>query len=162
MVPKKVVAGHWDGFQVSGKKQRGCWVMETNVLNAGRSSSLSLLPVLFIPLSGNHPYVSERMRKNIIAFTRPFIEELETLFVDGMECRYNYPTLRISNLLPRSETLNVRAVLMLLTGNHPAQCKISNMNPLENRLVEDVRCIRSWLMVGTFMEIMKINLPTPR
>ena len=127
MVAKKVVAGHWDGFQVSGKKQRGCWVIETNVLNAGRSSSLSLLPVLFIPLSGNHPYVSERMRKNIIAFTRPFIEELETLFVDGMECRYNYPTCRINNLLPRSETLNVRAVLMLLTGNHPAQCKISNL-----------------------------------
>jgi len=68
VVPKKVVmgdprnlalAGHWDGFQISGKKQRGYWVMEIDVLNAGTSSNLSLLHVLFIPLSGNHPYVVE-------------------------------------------------------------------------------------------------------
>jgi len=121
------LTGHWDGFQVSGKKQRGCWAMEIDVLNAGTSSSLSLLPVLFIPLGGNDPYVVKRMKENLTAFITPFVEELEALFVDGMHCRFNYPVCRISNLLPQSETPNLRALFMFMTGDHPAQCKISNL-----------------------------------
>jgi hypothetical protein len=124
------LAGHWDGFQVSTKKQRGCWVMEIDVLNACTSSSLSLLPVLFIPLGGNPPYIMNRMKANLSAFITPFVKELEALYVYGMQCIFNYPTCRISNLLSQSEIVNLRAFFMFMTGDHPAQCKISNLKSL--------------------------------
>jgi len=85
--------------------------MEIDVLNASMLLSLSLLPILFIPLGGNHPYIVKRMKENIIAFITPFVQELETLFVDGMHCRFNYPVSTISNLLPQSETPNLRAII---------------------------------------------------
>ena len=109
VVPKKMVQGdprnvafasHWDGFQVSGKKQRGCWAMEIDVLNGGTSSTLSLIPVLFIPLGGNPPYIVKRMKENLTAFITPFVEQLKALFVNGMQCRFNCPISRINNFLP--------------------------------------------------------------
>ena len=76
--PRKLaLVGHWDGFQVSGKKQWGCWAMEIDVLNANTSSCLSLIPILFIPLGGNPPYIIKQMKENLTAFITPFVEELE-------------------------------------------------------------------------------------
>jgi len=86
------------GFKYLEKQQRGCWTMKIDVLNAGTSSNLSLLPVLFIPLGGNDPYVVKSMKKNLNAFITPFVKELEALFVDGMHCRFNYPVRSINNL----------------------------------------------------------------
>jgi hypothetical protein len=90
------LASHRDGFQVSTKKQRGCWVMEIDKLNAGTSSSLSLLHVLFIPLGGNPSYIVKRMKDNLSAFITPFVKELEALFVYDMQFRFIYPTYKIS------------------------------------------------------------------
>jgi len=67
------------------------------------------------------------MKQNIFAFIQPFVEELESLFVNGIICRYNYPSQRISNSLSNSGTPTIRVILMLLTGDHPAQCKIANL-----------------------------------
>ena len=126
--PRNIALGaHWDGFNVSGKKRRGCWAMEISVLNAGTASSISLLPVLFIPLGGHEAYTVARMKENISAFVQPFVEELEDLFLDGITCQYNYPCRRISNILQNSETPKIIVILMLLTGDHPAQYKISNL-----------------------------------
>jgi len=82
---------HWDGFNVSSKKKQGCWTMEINVLNAGTSSNISLLRILFIPFGGHETYIVEQMKHNIFAFIQPFVEELESLFMQGINCRYNYP-----------------------------------------------------------------------
>ncbi len=49
--PCNVALGaHWDGFNVTGKRSRGCWILNVIVLNARTSLDISLLPVLFISL----------------------------------------------------------------------------------------------------------------
>jgi hypothetical protein len=79
------LSGHWDGFNVSQKHgKRSCWVLSLNILNAGLSSDIPLLPILFIPLiSNNRRWLVERMKANITAFTEPFIEAMEQLHVEG-------------------------------------------------------------------------------
>ena len=67
------------------------------------------------------------MKDNLSAFITPFVKELEALFVFGMQCRFNYPTCRISNLLSQSETVNLRAILLFMIGDHSTQNKISNL-----------------------------------
>jgi len=66
------------------------------------------------------------MKQNISTFIQPFVEELESLYVQGINCRYNYPCRWISNNIPNLGTPTIRAMLMLLTGDHRAQYKISN------------------------------------
>ena len=137
MKPKVMVKGdprnialeaHWDGFNVTGKRSQGCWILNVSILNAGNTSNISLLPVLFILLGNNEDFNIARMKKNISSFLQPFVEELEMLFVEGMRCKYNYPVSRISKYLSTSDDLPlIRVFLMLVTGDHPAQCKIGRL-----------------------------------
>ncbi|MCO5598075.1 hypothetical protein L7F22_052165 [Adiantum nelumboides] len=56
------------------------------------------------------------------------MEELESLFVEGLEIDYNYPLESIPKLcaMSSSRKFTARAMLMLVTRDHPAQCKIGS------------------------------------
>lgn len=73
------------------------------------------------------PYIIKRIKDNISDFINHFTKDLEALFLYGMECKFNYPTCKINNFLPYSETINFRAILMFMTGDHSVQCKLSNL-----------------------------------
>ena len=67
--------------------------------------------------------------KSAIKFFQPFMLELEHIFRFGFEVEsYNYPTWRISRHIqsPHAAT-TIRAILMLVTGDHPAQCKMGKL-----------------------------------
>ncbi|MCO5605605.1 hypothetical protein L7F22_059788 [Adiantum nelumboides] len=115
---------HWDGFQSSKATQKNCGVVEVKILNTGKGSEVRALPVIFIPFSCKKIIGSSS--KLFHVFLRPLLQELESLFINGIEIHYNYPINSISGLCnsSSSQTFNARAILMMVTGDHPAQCKI--------------------------------------
>lgn len=128
------LSAHWDGFNISEGSERSSWVVEIGVLNASTTNPIMLLPVLFIPtVSGNRDTATSQALENGVKraaklFLQPFMEELEHVFCDGFKVQFNYPVTRISSLLPVDEEgVTIRAILMLVTGDHPAQCKISKL-----------------------------------
>ncbi len=114
---------HWDGFQTSKTTQKSCGVVEISLLNVGNHSSIDVLPVLFIPQS------SKKILKGsgdvFGTFITPLVHELERLYVDGVDVVYEYP---IDKIFDRpegfSKSCKIRAMVMMVTGDHPAQCKI--------------------------------------
>ncbi|KAL3692486.1 hypothetical protein R1sor_006137 [Riccia sorocarpa] len=110
---------HWDGFQSASTVFRSTWTVETKILSAGSNSQLPPMPVLFIPnTKGDTSSKSEALNVCL----RPFIAELIDLYVKGVEVEYNYPPQLIGERELR-KTFNLRVILVLFTGDHPAQCK---------------------------------------
>lgn len=97
--------------------------MEVKILNAGKLCAQDILPVLFIPLSCKK--LIRTVDDAFAAFLQPLIAELEYLFVEGVDLYYNYPPSQIiSQSYTISEKCRLRTILMMVTGDHPAQCKI--------------------------------------
>ncbi|MCO5579010.1 hypothetical protein L7F22_032861 [Adiantum nelumboides] len=113
---------HWDGFQSSKTTQRNCGVVEIRVLNSGKDSFLQPLPILFIPFSCKKIIGSSGDLFHV--FLQPLVRELERLFVKGFDLTFNYSPSLIDLALPSSKKTTARAMLMVVTGDHPAQCKI--------------------------------------
>ncbi|MCO5560550.1 hypothetical protein L7F22_014165 [Adiantum nelumboides] len=113
---------HWDGFQSSKTTQRNYGVVEIRVLNSGKDSFLQPLPILFIPFSCKKIIGSSGDLFHV--FLQPLVRELERLFVKGFDLTFNYSPSLIDLALPSSKKTTARAMLMVVTGDHPAQCKI--------------------------------------
>ena len=55
----------------------------------------------------------------------PFFKELHDMFCDGFNVEYNYPPNLISeHLRPGDGEQTIQAMLWLVTGDHPVQCKM--------------------------------------
>ncbi|KAL3682715.1 hypothetical protein R1sor_000737 [Riccia sorocarpa] len=110
---------HWDGFKSASIVFRSTWTVETKVLSPGSASPLPPMPVLFIPNTKGDP---SNKFEALNACLRPLMAELINLFVNGVDVVYNYPSELIDNRdLPRR--FKLRAMLVLFTGDLPAQCK---------------------------------------
>ncbi|KAL3694215.1 hypothetical protein R1sor_007866 [Riccia sorocarpa] len=118
--PRNVaLLAHWDGFQSASTVFRSTWTVETKILSAGASSPLPPMPVLFIPNTKGDP---SSKSDALNACLQPFIEELIDLFINGVEVEFNYPSELIGGRdLPKR--FKLRIMLVLFTGDHPAQCK---------------------------------------
>ncbi|MCO5559186.1 hypothetical protein L7F22_012781 [Adiantum nelumboides] len=93
------------------------------LLNARIKSSIDILPVLFIPQSCKK--IIKGSSDVYGTFLKPLLDELELLFLDGVDVMYVYPTKNIFiNSQGLSKFCKVRAMVMMVTGDHPAQCKI--------------------------------------
>ncbi|MCO5609473.1 hypothetical protein L7F22_063700 [Adiantum nelumboides] len=130
---------HWDGFQSSKTTQKNCGVVEVKILNTGKGSEVRALPMIFIPFSCKKIIGSSS--KLFHVFLRPLLQELESLFINGIEIHYNYPINSISGLCnsSSSQTFNARAILMMVTGDHPAQCKIGVSKRVAKHFVADAK-----------------------
>lgn len=117
---------HWDGFLTAKTSLKSCWAVDLVVLNAGKVEPIGPIPILFIPSS------SEKLIKGadsnlLMVFLEPLIKDLEEIFVKGFPVSYAYPVDAISDKLPLisiGEVITLRAMLILWTGDHPAQCKL--------------------------------------
>jgi hypothetical protein len=73
------------------------------ILNAGKTSSIGPIPVLFIPMSSGKLFHCEDEHV-MNFFLSPFLSELEKAFIDGFEVEYAYDVGRISpHILPSSQ-----------------------------------------------------------
>lgn len=112
---------HWDGFQAASTTQKDSAVVEIVVLNGGKKSILGSIPVLFLPLS--HRDLQKKHGDVLSSFLSPLICELESSFLDGFEVEYALSSENVSQNfqggIPR-----LRCMLMMCTGDHPAQCKL--------------------------------------
>ncbi|MCO5555122.1 hypothetical protein L7F22_008663 [Adiantum nelumboides] len=112
---------HWDGFQAASTTQKDSAVVEVVVLNGGKKSIVGSIPVLFLPFS--HRDLLKKNGDVLSSFLFPLISELESSFIDGFEVDYGVPCEKICDGL-QGETPRVRCMLMICTGDHPAQCKL--------------------------------------
>ncbi|MCO5606008.1 hypothetical protein L7F22_060195 [Adiantum nelumboides] len=114
---------HWDGFQTSRTTQKSCGVVEVLLLNAGPNSSIDVLPVLFIPQS-----CKNSIKNSGDVFSTcltPLVDELEKLFLHGEDVAYEYPVEKIFDSPEgHAKLCKIRAMVMMVTGDQPAQCKI--------------------------------------
>lgn len=120
---------HWDGFLTSKRGSRSCWSVSAKVLNAKKGGPLQNLPVLFIPLHSQSDSIRGRMNDAKCAFLRPLVEDLERLFTEGFQANFQVPNRYISEHLPQmqDERVTIRVMLMLVIGDHPAQCRIGQL-----------------------------------
>lgn len=114
---------HWDGFQAALTTQKGSGVIEMVILNGGKKGNIGPLPTIFLPFS---TIELEKKHGDILShFLVPILRDLETLFLEGLEIAYNYPCSRIFEGLEGSgNSCTLRGILMLWTGDHPAQSKL--------------------------------------
>ena len=52
---------------------------------------------------------------------KPFLEEIKDIFINGLTISISNP--RVIRNISLPETMVIRVVLVLITGNHPAQCE---------------------------------------
>lgn len=115
---------HWDGFQAASTTIKDSAVVEIVVLNGGKRSNIGSIPILFLPLS--HKDLERKHGDILASFLHPLMKDLESSFLDGFEVDYAYPEKDISiSLQPGKACL--RTILMLCTGDHPAQCKLGQV-----------------------------------
>ena len=101
-------------------------------MNASTSDPIMLLPLLFIPIvhgtrdTTANQDLDKKVKRVAIVFLKPFIKELEQLSYKGFKVHYNYPSNKISNLIPQTppEGDTIWAILMLVTRDHPTQSKL--------------------------------------
>jgi hypothetical protein len=124
--PKNIaLATHWDGWTISDSHNCNVWSIEVNVLNAGTSNPIMLLLVLFIPMVPKIDNIAagqelaKMVKQGTIQLLMPLILELEEIFMFGFVAYFN-------NLLG-VEKHHIRAMLMLVMGDHPTQCKIRKL-----------------------------------
>ncbi|MCO5602802.1 hypothetical protein L7F22_056941 [Adiantum nelumboides] len=82
------------------------------------------LPVLFLPLS--HKDLGKKHSDILASFLHPLICDLETSFSEGFDVDYSYPTNAIHTNI-QGGLVRLRTMLMLCTGDHPAQCKLGQL-----------------------------------
>ncbi|KAL3698426.1 hypothetical protein R1sor_012502 [Riccia sorocarpa] len=114
--------GYWDGFQSASSVMRSTWIVGLKIINAGSSSNIPSMPVLFIPNTK-----SESLGKVDLlgAAIDPFIQETLRMFVDGTEVDYAYPSHLIDNTERLEKKFTLRCILVMFSGDHPAQCKFT-------------------------------------
>ncbi|MCO5599180.1 hypothetical protein L7F22_053280 [Adiantum nelumboides] len=109
-----------DGFQTSRTTQKSCGVVEVLLLNAG---PIDVLPVLFIPQS-----CKKSVKNSGDVFSTcltPLVDELEKLLLHGEDVAYEYPVEKIfDSPEAHAKLCKIRAMVMMVTGDHPVQCKI--------------------------------------
>ncbi|KAI5067434.1 hypothetical protein GOP47_0017962, partial [Adiantum capillus-veneris] len=59
------------------------------VLNAGKQNSMDIMPVLFIPQSCKK--IIKSSGDVFGSFLKPLVDELESLYIDGVDVLYEYP-----------------------------------------------------------------------
>lgn len=121
---------HWDGFQSATTAFKSTWTVEVTVVNGGSKTKTPPLPVLFIPPCDDDEKAKRKL-KILDSYLEPFIRELSTLFVEGIAVDYNYPAELIDGSpmsAIRGNACRLRAILVLFTGDHPAQCKFGGWN----------------------------------
>ena len=120
---------HWDGFLTAKTSLKSCWAVDLVVLNAGKVEPIGPIPILFIP-SSSEKLIKDADSNLLMFFLEPLIKDLEEIFVKGFPVSYAYPVDAISDKLPLisiGEVITLRAMLLLWTGDHPAQCKIGGL-----------------------------------
>ncbi|MCO5554355.1 hypothetical protein L7F22_007884 [Adiantum nelumboides] len=115
---------HWDGFQAASTTQKDSAVVEIVVLNGGKGSFVESIPVLFLPLS--HKDLQKKHGDVLSSFLSPLISELESSFLNGFEVNYAVDKNIICDVL-HDEPTRLRCMLMMCTGDHPAQCKLGQV-----------------------------------
>lgn len=115
---------HWDGFQAASTTIKDSAVVEIAILNSGKNSIIGSIPVLFLPLS--HKDLERKHGDILASFLQPLVNDLESSFLDGFEVDYAYPENEISRSLQIGKA-RLRTILMLCTGDHPAQCKLGQV-----------------------------------
>jgi len=86
---------HWDGFSSANTSLKNCWIVDLNILNCGRTNTLDPNPILFIP-SSSEKIIKQADPRVLTTFLKPFMIDLERLFVDGFLVEYAYPIESIS------------------------------------------------------------------
>lgn len=136
---------HWDGFQSTTTAHKSTWTVEVQILNARSSVPIPLIPVLFIP-SIDDDCAEKKALNCLDAFLEPLIRELEELFVDGVEVEYNYPLDLIDGIGALSERkFQLRAILAIFTGDHPAQCKFGGWNTTGHSACRNCKMSTRWM-----------------
>lgn len=115
---------HWDGFQAASTTLKDSAVVEVVVLNGGKRSKVGAIPVLFLPLSNKE--LEKKHGDILCALLQPLILELENMFTNGIEVDYAYSNRLVHESLP-SGKVKLRGMLMMCTGDHPAQCKLGQL-----------------------------------
>ena len=94
-------------------------------LNGRKTNPIELIPVLFIPttfipkIDGATSMVDRKIKESMIKLLEPFIKELQDLYCNGFNVNYLRSIMRerFPNILGDSK---IRAILMLVTGDHSA------------------------------------------
>ncbi|MCO5578587.1 hypothetical protein L7F22_032431 [Adiantum nelumboides] len=87
-------------------------------------SIVGSIPVLFLPLS--HKDLQKKLGDVLSSFLSPLISELESSLLNGFEVNYSVDKNRICDVL-HDEPTRLRCMLMMCTGDHPAQCKLGQV-----------------------------------
>jgi hypothetical protein len=91
------------------------------ILNARKKFKLGIRPIMFIPLDPIAEHLLPRLQASKSLSLEPLVHELETLYVDGFEADFAIAPSAISRALPQGHgTTQIRVLLMLITGDHPA------------------------------------------
>ena len=96
---------------------RGCGAIELQLANLPkeiRSSVDEVYVIGFVP-------VCLLPHQNLDPFFKPFLEEIKDIFINGLTIPISNP--RVIGNITLPETMVIRVVLVLMTGNHPAQCE---------------------------------------
>ncbi|KAL3700459.1 hypothetical protein R1sor_018481 [Riccia sorocarpa] len=83
------------------------------------------MPVLFIP---NTTDESTNKLDILDAALEPFIRDCINLFVNGVEVDYGYPIELVHGVSTLSSRFTLRCMLVIFSGDHPAQCKFAGFN----------------------------------
>ena len=109
--------GHWDGWQPFGTVTRGSGAIEVHLANLPkeiRSSVDEVYVIGFVP-------VCLLPHQNLDPFFKPFLEEIKDIFINGLTIPVSNP--RVIGNITLPETMVIREVLVLMTGDHPTQCE---------------------------------------
>ena len=97
-------------------------------MNGGKNNILGPIPLVFIPASSKE--IIKQSEDHILTmFLEPLFRDLEALFTTSFLVDHKYPQHLISSNLPILENgkARLRGMLMLWTGDHPAQTKIGGL-----------------------------------
>ncbi|KAL3682742.1 hypothetical protein R1sor_000764 [Riccia sorocarpa] len=136
-----VIMGYWDGFQSSTTVVRNTWIVGIKVLNTGSNGKLPAMPVLFIP---NTTDESTNKLDILDAALEPFIRDCIDLFVNGVEVDYAYPTELVDGVSTLSSRFTLRCMLVMFSGDHPAQCKFAGFSTGGFAGCRRCECLSRW------------------
>ena len=89
-------------------------MVEAEILNGGRDNLVRPIPLIFIP-SSSKKLLKETGNQFMTVFLEPFIRELVSLFIDGFDVIYNFPSKIISpTIAPATETGSSKLRVMLM------------------------------------------------
>ncbi|KAL3682213.1 hypothetical protein R1sor_000235 [Riccia sorocarpa] len=135
------IMGYWDGFQSSTTILRSTWAVGIKLLNAGSNSKIPPMPVLFIPNSTDE---STSQLDILDAALEPFIRECVDLFVNGIHVDYAYPTELVDASTSLSRSFTLRCMLVMFSGDHPAQCKFAGFSTDGLTGCRRCECLSRW------------------